>query len=121
MGRNFRFWKTRSLQQPKKVVMEHRKEGTPYSTMSSMHVFQLWSPEDDVISRSRWKEVVNHVYAGVGGGTHIGQAYWAKTRVWKEPDLDKVQKVEGWEKKAGHHRKEDTPCSTMANMSVFQR
>jgi hypothetical protein len=52
---------------------------------------------------------------------HIGQAYWAKTRVWKEPDLDKVQKVEGWEKKAGHHRKEDTPCSTMANMSVFQR
>lgn len=54
----------------------------------------LWSPEDDV-SRSRWKQVVNHLYAGVGG------TYWSgllgDDTSLEEPDLDMVQKVEGWE------------------------
>ncbi len=54
----------------------------------------LRSPEDDV-SRSRWKEVVNHLYAEVGG------AYWSgllgEDTSMEEPDLDKVQKVKGWE------------------------
>ncbi len=72
-------------------MVEHRKEGTPCSTMSNVkheRVPAFWSPEDDV-SRSRWKEVVNHVYAGVGG------TYWSgllgEDTSMEEPDL------EGWE------------------------